>query len=447
MVPAGLSGCRGGSSGGPSSRTTAGGPATATTAPVGPAASAGPASAAATSRVEISFFGWDASIGGGGPARALAEARTAWEAANPGSTVTFDGVALDDFLARATARAGAHELGDVVELLPDVSHAALFGSVRPIARAEFGALASELTGWSAGVVDPAEPMVLAGVPVGAQGTLWYYNKELYARAGLDPDHPPQTWRQFGVAAEALREAGIVPVGMSGLDSKLAWRAWIAFSPQVFPTVGDVLAVRSGAIRLDDHRFLQTLQPLRESYTKQWWNPLARISEIGDVEGAFGLGQIAMIPGLIAGSSNWQVWDARLGRDGYGVFPAPRLAFARAGPVAAAPAVLYGIGADSRNVAEARSWISYLASAPGQTALLKEAGRFPNRRDIDVAAATGSAGAAAIAGLVGRVGSLDVAQNQFSAAAQGVALEKLTKALTSGDLEGFLADLAALQAVV
>lgn len=445
VLPAGLSACRG--SAGSAPAMTAGTTA-ATTSGAAPATSAGSASTAtAATRVDISFFGWDATITAGGAGKALAQARTAWEKANPGSTVTFDGVPLGDFLARATARASSHDLGDVVELLPDVGHAALFGAVRPLAKDDFGALGTELSGWSAAVRDAKHPTAFAGVPVGAQGILWYYNKELFDRAGLDPERPPETWRQFGVAAEALRESGVVPIGMSGLDSKLAWRAWLAFSPQAFPTVADVLAVRSGETRLDDHRFLQTLEPLRESYTKLWWNPLSRISEVADVEGAFAKGQIAMIPGLIAGSSNWQVWDAKLGRDAYGVFPAPRLAFGRSRPVALAPAALYGVGADSRNPATARSWISYLASADGQTALLREAGQFPNRRDVDVGGVTGSVGARAIADTVAKVGGLDVAQNQFSAAAVNAAIPKLTKAITSGNLEGFLADLASLQTVV
>jgi hypothetical protein len=36
--------------------------------------------------------------------------------------------------------------------------------------------------------------------------------------------------------------------------------------------------------------------------------------------------------------------------------------------------------------------------------------------------------------------VDVVQNQFTAAAQGAALQKLTSAIVDGDLKGFLADL-------
>ena len=42
------------------------------------------------------------------------------------------------------------------------------------------------------------------------------------------------------------------------------------------------------------------------------------------------------------------------------------------------------------------------------------------------------------------GASDVIQNQFSAAAQGEAFQKLTQAVVSGDLETFLADLQAQQ---
>ncbi len=441
-APAAFAACRGGSAERSASRAATAPP------PVAQVSrSAGAVTALPRPATPVSVFGWDVASTRTDLGRALASVAARWAHANPGSTLTFDGAPYSDFVDAATARARAHDLGDVVELLPGVTHAALFAALRPLRTTDFGDLGTRLSGWPGASLDPSDPTAFAGVPIGSQGPLWYYNRALFVKAGLDAARPPETWKEFAAAADALKEAGIVPIGMSGLDSMLAWWAWSAFSPQAFSTSAEVLRVRTGEIPLDDHRFLRTLEPLRESYTRGWWNPRVHLSTLATIESGFSGGQIGMVPGLIANEMNWQLWDAKLGRDGYGVFPAPRLSFSppRARQ-ACTPALLLGIGNEARNVKGAASWISSVASAQGQTTLLAEAGQLPNRRDVDVAAVSGSAGAVAITDLIAGSGGLDVAQNQFSEAARGVALQKLTGALTGGDLEGFLADLAGLQAV-
>ncbi len=47
-----------------------------------------------------------------------------------------------------------------------------------------------------------------GVPLDVTTIQMVYNKTLYAKAGLDPDKPPQTWEEFVTHSQALKEAGI-----------------------------------------------------------------------------------------------------------------------------------------------------------------------------------------------------------------------------------------------
>jgi len=44
-----------------------------------------------------------------------------------------------------------------------------------------------------------------------------YNKEIFTKAGLDPDNPPKTWDEFLDACESIKQAGYVPfaIGASG----------------------------------------------------------------------------------------------------------------------------------------------------------------------------------------------------------------------------------------
>lgn len=41
----------------------------------------------------------------------------------------------------------------------------------------------------------------------------YYNRALFAEAGLDPDNPPATWEEFLSAVQTLKDAGITPIAL------------------------------------------------------------------------------------------------------------------------------------------------------------------------------------------------------------------------------------------
>lgn len=392
---------------------------------------------------EISFFGWDAGDLTKGLGLGFDTARKSFEAQNPGTSITFDVVSFGDFVSAATTRARAGTLGDVVEMLPGLNHAPVFDALAPTTKADWGPLGDELTGWSGGVIDPADPDTYAGVPIGGQGVIWYYNKALFTQAGLDPEKPPTTWAEFTTTADALKAAGIVPIAASGKDSVLAWWAWSSFSPQYF-TPEDVLGIRAGAIPLDDPRVLASLQPIEDMFKAGYWPEDYADKAFTDEAALFGDGKIAMIPGVITSIANWKQWDgAAIGPDGYGVFGAPKRDDATSDGQFFNPTLIYGINAASKNPDLAKAFVAFLAGQEGQSILLSQSGQFPNRSDVDLAQYA-SPGAVAIQGVIDARGASDVIQNQFSAAAQGDALQKLTQAVVSGDLAGFLAGLQAQQ---
>jgi len=392
---------------------------------------------------DISFFGWDVADLTSGLGLGFETARQSFVAQHPGVNVTFDAVPFADFVSAATSRARAGTLGDVVEMLPGLNHAPVFAALTPTTPADWGDLATELTGWGGGVIDPSDPNTVAGVPIGGQGVIWYYNKALFEQAGLDPEKPPTTWAEFTAAADALKAAGIAPVAASGVDSFLAWWAWSSFSPQYF-TADEVLQVRSGEIPLTDPRVLASLQPVADMVAAGYWNQDYADKSFTDMESAFINGQVAMIPGVITSIVNWKAWDdSALGPDGYGLFGAPKRDDATSDGQFFNPTLIYGINAASKNPATAKAFIEFLASVEGQSILLAQSGQFPNRADVDLAQYA-SPGAQAIQAVIEDRGASDVIQNQFSAAAQGEAFQKLTQALVSGDLTTFLADLQAQQ---
>ena len=69
-----------------------------------------------------------------------------------------------------------------------------------------------------------------GVPWSWGAVGFFYNKALFAQAGLDPENPPATWDEFVSAIQALQDAG--PVGDGVVHPRdrmgLFWRRFPAF---------------------------------------------------------------------------------------------------------------------------------------------------------------------------------------------------------------------------
>src|SRR5262249_26159800 len=61
---------------------------------------------------------------------------------------------------------------------------------------------------------------LLSFPFNASTPILYYNKDMFRDAGLDPQTPPKTWPELGIAAQRLRERG-APCGFT-----TSWPSWI-----------------------------------------------------------------------------------------------------------------------------------------------------------------------------------------------------------------------------
>ena len=74
---------------------------------------------------------------------------------------------------------------------------------------------STVTGY---YTDPEGNML--SMPFNSSTPVLFYNKDAFAKAGLDPDNPPETWPELAEAAETIRAAGYE----CGFTT--AWQSWI-----------------------------------------------------------------------------------------------------------------------------------------------------------------------------------------------------------------------------
>lgn len=58
-------------------------------------------------------------------------------------------------------------------------------------------------------------------PYNSSSPILYFNKDIFEKAGLDPNSPPETWDKVWEAARQIKESGAAPCGYTS-----AWLTWI-----------------------------------------------------------------------------------------------------------------------------------------------------------------------------------------------------------------------------
>lgn len=110
-----------------------------------------------------------------------------------------------------------------------------------------------------------------GLPYHAGGIGFWYNKALFAQAGLDPERPPRTWSDYLAVVNALKQANITPVALAGFDGWTSsfWYGCLAFRVAGVDEFKEAVEQRSLSENPD---FLRAAQLLAEFVATQPFQP-------------------------------------------------------------------------------------------------------------------------------------------------------------------------------
>jgi raffinose/stachyose/melibiose transport system substrate-binding protein len=120
----------------------------------------------------------------------------------------------------------------------------------------------------------------------------FYNKALFAEAGLDPDNPPATWTELLEAVQTLKDAGITPISL-GEGEKWPGHFWWVYLAIRIGGEDAFLAAYNREGSFADEPFVQAGERLQELIALEPFPEGFLGLNYGDQETLMGNGEAAM----------------------------------------------------------------------------------------------------------------------------------------------------------
>jgi ABC-type glycerol-3-phosphate transport system substrate-binding protein len=303
-----------------------------------------------------------------------------FERMHPGVTIEHVGHPYAEYDKLLQAAFTAGETPDVVEILGPQAPLRWARGLEPLNDRISEEQREVVPDWSWRAVTEGfgEEGDIYGLPVGASGYAIYYNKKLFAKAGLPTDFQPKTWEEVKEAGLKLKAAGIQPfTGGNKEGYENMW--WYA---AVWPTVTeaeDTLALAKGDMPLTDPKVAETFKVHMMLQDAGLFED-DRFSTPAFTDGLFRLGEgkAGMSLGFITRQGSYVDFVAKLGEKNVGVFFPPGANY-----LALTPPYVWSIPRAAKNKEAAWAYLEFVTSREGVETEYKLGGEYPNRSDVEI----------------------------------------------------------------
>jgi len=159
----------------------------------------------------------------------------------------------------------------------------------------------------------AMPQYLIGIP-------FVWNKQLFKKAGLDPNKGPKTWAEFLADAKKLKAKGITPFGMGNKDGYGGAWFFSLIGKQNLNSIDELKNAMIGKESFADPKFSAFYKELESLRKNGYLN--SDVASISFEQGfqLFGQKKVAMSWGT---DGNVGAWEKQLGAKTMGVGPIPK----------------------------------------------------------------------------------------------------------------------------
>jgi multiple sugar transport system substrate-binding protein len=209
------------------------------------------------------------------------------------------------------------------------------------------------------------------LPFTAEASAVYYNKDLFEKAGLDPEKPPTTYAEMREAAKKIRALGKDYYGFT-IAGACGGCNVFEFAPHIWASGGDVLSEDGTKALLDTPQVTEALQFYRDMWTDGSM-PSAAKSDAGTQQTPlFTSGKVGMVT---LGAFN--IPNVEKAKIDYGVFPIPGK---DGGQASFAGGDVISVISGTKNEAGAADFVKWATDEEAQTFLAAN-GSVPVRTDL------------------------------------------------------------------
>lgn len=315
---------------------------------------------------------WDWKSGDPAAASYIEAAKTAFEAAHPGVTVNFVMQPNDQYYTLLGTALASGSGPDVFLMNGGAQAKARFDALTD--------LSAEAKGL-AGLTEFSDGAVAHALPITIQGFVVYYNKTLYAEAGLDPEKPPQTWDELKAACEAIKAKGTAPCFAMGNKEGFGAEFFVSALAASMLTPEEQAAFAQGKLAWSSPKMTAILQAFVDTQSWGWYEEGANsTAKFMDEYEMFMRGEGANTIGLLSDVAHWKQFGEMMGPETVGAFRHPAPEGAPKMPLAGG--IGYGVNKASAHVDLATDLVKTLADAGPVAVFAKDAGILPANPAVD-----------------------------------------------------------------
>ncbi|MDR0724322.1 MAG: extracellular solute-binding protein [Endomicrobium sp.] len=133
------------------------------------------------------------------------------------------------------------------------------------------------------------------IPLDMQSLVIFYNKDLFVKAGVDPNAPPVTWREFIEIGKRLKQANIKPF-VSGFAQGWFIGSFARFYERELLGESDLLKTIDGTIPYTDEKWVKIFSLFKEMQDNGLVKPTVINMTNNEAEKEFASGKVAMLFG-------------------------------------------------------------------------------------------------------------------------------------------------------
>ncbi|MEO9230689.1 MAG: ABC transporter substrate-binding protein [Devosia sp.] len=326
---------------------------------------------------------WDVNADDAAHATYYDHAKSAFEAAHPGATLTFQAQSQDQYYTLLGTALASKTGPDVIWANGGAQAKNLVGGLIPLDD-KLADIISNFVGKSAFTAPDGK---LYFIPTTLQGHVAYYNKDMYKAVGLDPNKPPTTWAEVTKMCDAFKAAGKACFMMANKEGYEAefFLSEMANQSLTSQQQADWL---SGKLHWSDAPIKAILQTWVDTFKAGWYQEGGNSQTMFlDEFTLFEQGTAGNVWGLLSNVAHWKAFEKDMGVDKVGVYPMPSPTVA-ADQHEGAPGVPldggvgYGVNKDSPNIALALDAVKTLTSPEVLSYLVNDTGSVPANTLVD-----------------------------------------------------------------